>query len=64
MGIFKIQGCHVPQKSIFNPFGKKLPARMTVKDHLESIAVVTSSSFLCWLGGFGRIPNGSVEFFG
>jgi len=31
-GIIKIQGCHVPQKSIFDPFGKKLPARLvTVK---------------------------------
>ena len=27
-GIFKIQGCYVPQKSIFDLFGKKLPARM------------------------------------
>ena len=34
MGIFKIQGCYVPQKSIFDLFGKKLPARMvTVKEH-------------------------------
>ena len=32
-GIFKIQGCFVPQKSIFDLFGKKLPARMvTVKN--------------------------------
>ena len=31
-GFFKIQGCFVPQKSIFDLFGKKLPARMvTVK---------------------------------
>ena len=28
-GILKIQGCYVPQKSIFDPFGKKMPARMT-----------------------------------
>ena len=31
-GIFKIQGCYVPQKSIFDLFDKELPARMvTVK---------------------------------
>jgi len=31
-GNSKIQGCFVPQKSIFDLFGKKLPARMvTVK---------------------------------
>ena len=36
-GIFKIQGCFVPQKSIFDLFGKKLPARMvTVKRAYES----------------------------
>ena len=34
-GLFKIQGCFVPQKSIFDPFGKKLPARMvTVKKRM------------------------------
>ena len=32
-GIFKIQVCFVPQKSIFDLFGQKWPARMvTVKD--------------------------------
>ena len=32
-GIFKIQGCNVLQKSIFELFGKKLPARrVTVKN--------------------------------
>ena len=31
-GIFEIQECFVPQKSIFDPFDKKLPARrVTVK---------------------------------
>ena len=39
-------------------------ANFTKLDHLESISVVTSNSILCWLGGFGRIPNGSVGFFG
>ena len=37
-GIFKILGCFVLQKSIFNLFGKKLPARMvTVKNEQNMI---------------------------
>ena len=41
MGIFKIQGCYVPQKSIFDLFGKKLPARMvTVKNIIEQFSDV------------------------
>ena len=27
-GIFEIQECFVPQKSVFDPFGEKSPARM------------------------------------
>ena len=33
-GIFKIQGCYVSQKSIFGPFGKKLPARMVTVNRM------------------------------
>ena len=37
MGISEIQECFVSQKSIFDPFGKKLPAcRVTVKDFKKS----------------------------
>ena len=39
MGIFKIQECFVPQKSIFDLFGKKLPARRVTVKHFEGISV-------------------------
>ena len=45
-GIFKIQGCFVPQKSIFDPFGEKSPARMaTVKSILFNLCLILKFNF-------------------
>ena len=43
-GIIKIQGCHVPQKSIFDLFGKKLPARMVTVKIIKNKFELTSIS--------------------